>query len=136
MWAMIDPDGKAIPGSGKYYECDTLILSVGLIPEDDMIEGKHRGVFLCGNSLYVHDLVDDVTLEGEMVAGQVETYLLKLAAGQPPDETRYSYPGIEVMRKKRAEILKRKKAIARKKSETGAQTITCIMCPQRLRNHL
>jgi len=125
----IDRDGKPLMDSTEHYDCDTVILSVGLIPEEDMIEDKHRGVFLCGNSLYVHDLVDDVTLEGEMVAGQVETYLMKLAAGQQPDETRYSYPGIETMRKKRTEILNRKKEAARKKAETGAKTITCIMCP-------
>ncbi len=127
--SQIDAAGKVIPGSTRYYECDTLILSVGLIPEEDMIEDRHSGVFLCGNSLYVHDLVDDVTLEGEMVAGQVETYLTKLAAGQKPDETRYSYPGIETVRKKRADILKQKKNMIRKKAESGARTITCIMCP-------
>ena len=125
----IDSDGKTIAGSTRHYECDTLILSVGLIPEEDMIEDKHKGVFLCGNSLYVHDLVDDVTLEGEMVASQVESYLMKLAAGQKPDETRYSYPGIETMRKKRADLLKRKKDMIRKKTKSGAKTITCIMCP-------
>jgi CxxC motif-containing protein len=68
-------------------------------------------------------------MEGEMVAGQVETYLMKLASGQKPDETRFSYPGIDTMRKKRLDILKRKKDVARKKAETGAKTITCIMCP-------
>ncbi len=125
----IGSDGTLISGSSVYYDCDTVILSVGLIPEEDMIEDQHRGVFLCGNSLYVHDLVDDVTLEGEMVAGQVENYLMKLAEGQPPDETRYSYPGIETMRKKRAEIVSRKKETARKKAESGAATITCILCP-------
>lgn len=127
--SQIDAEGNVIPGSTRFYECDTLILSVGLIPEDDMIEDRHRGVFLCGNSLYVHDLVDDVSLEGEMVAGQVETFLMKLAAGQAPDETRFAYPGIETMRKKRVELVKRKKDMARKKAETGAKTITCIMCP-------
>lgn len=127
--SQIDGNGTVIPGSTKHYECDTVILSVGLIPEEDMIEDKHRGVFLCGNSLYVHDLVDDVSLEGEMVAGQVETYLQRLEAGQAPDETRYSYPGIETMRKKRSEIVNRKKETARKKAESGAKTITCILCP-------
>ncbi|HYE67683.1 MAG TPA: DUF1667 domain-containing protein [Anaerovoracaceae bacterium] len=127
--SQIDSDGQIIRESTRHYECDTLVLSVGLIPEEDMIEDRHSGVFLCGNSLYVHDLVDDVTLEGEMVAGQAESFLLKLASGQKPDETRYSYPGIDIMRKKRAELLKRKKDVARKKAETGAKTITCIMCP-------
>lgn len=125
----IDSDGKMIEGSMEHYECDAMILSVGLIPEEDMIEDKHRGIFLCGNALYVHDLVDDVTLEGEMVAGQVETYLGKIAKGETPDETRYSYPGIETMRKKREEIQRRKKEKALKKAESAVKTITCIMCP-------
>lgn len=124
-----DPEGRILPESTRHYDCDTLILSVGLIPEDDMVEDRHGGIFLCGNSLYVHDLVDDVSMEGEMVAGQVETYLMKLAAGQKPDETRFSYPGVDTMRKKRLDILKRKKDVARRKAETGAKTITCIMCP-------
>lgn len=127
--SQIDGDGNVIPESTRHYECDALILSVGLIPEEDMIEDRHGGVFLCGNSLYVHDLVDDVSLEGEMVAGQVETYLMKLAAGQAPDETKYSYPGLDVTRKKRVDIVAGKRERARKKAETGAKTITCIMCP-------
>jgi CxxC motif-containing protein len=127
--SQIDGDGNVIPESTRHYECDALILSVGLIPEEDMIEDRHSGVFLCGNSLYVHDLVDDVSLEGEMVAGQVETYLMKLAAGQAPDETKYSYPGIDATRKKRADLVVQKRERARKKAETGAKTITCIMCP-------
>jgi CxxC motif-containing protein/NADPH-dependent 2,4-dienoyl-CoA reductase/sulfur reductase-like enzyme len=125
----IDSEGRTVPESTRHYECDTLILSVGLIPEEDMIEDRHRGVFLCGNSLYVHDLVDDVTLEGEMAAGKVEDYLKEIASGKQPGETRYSWPGIETMRKKRAELLARKKDAARKKAEAGAKTITCIMCP-------
>ena len=125
----IDSNGETIEGSTRYYECDTLILSVGLIPEDDMVLDKHQGVFLCGNSLYVHDLVDDVSLEGQMVAGQVETYLMWIAKGEKPDETRYSYPGIDTMRKKRAEILAKKKDKVRKKAENGEKTIACIMCP-------
>lgn len=127
--SQIEAEGRVVPGSTRHYDCDSLVLSVGLIPEDCMVEDRHGGIFLCGNSLYVHDLVDDVSLEGEMVAGQVETYLMKLASGQKPDETRFSYPGIDTMRKKRLDILKRKKETARKKSETGAKTITCIMCP-------
>jgi NADPH-dependent 2,4-dienoyl-CoA reductase/sulfur reductase-like enzyme len=56
----IDGEGQIIPNSTRHYDCDALILSVGLIPEDDMVEDRHGGIFLCGNSLYVHDLVDDV----------------------------------------------------------------------------
>jgi len=125
----INADGTLVEGSTRHYECDTLILSVGLIPEDDMVLDRHSGVFLCGNSLYVHDLVDDVSLEGQMVAGQVESFLMKVRKGDKPDETRYSYPGIDTMRRKRSELLAKKKDKARKKTESGEKTITCIMCP-------
>ena len=127
--ACVDSEGKPVSGTERHYNCDTLILSVGLIPEDDMVQDRHRGIFLCGNALYVHDLVDDVSLEGEMVAGRVETFLMRIAAGQEIDESRFSYPGIDIMRSKRAELLRKKKEAARKKVKTGAQTITCIMCP-------
>jgi len=125
----IDAEGRVVPGSTRHYECDTVILSVGLIPEEDMIEDWHGGIFLCGNSLYVHDLVDDVSLEGEMTAGKVEDYLRELASDKRPGESRFSWPGIQTMRKKRAEQLARKKEVARKKAESGVKTITCIMCP-------
>lgn len=125
----LDETGSVIRESGKYYDCDTVILSVGLIPEDGMIESQDAGIFLCGNALYVHDLVDDVSLEGQIVAGQVENYLLKISSGGTPDETRYAFPGIHTMRKKRAELLQRKRDLAMKKSKIGAKTTTCIMCP-------
>jgi len=105
----LDEEGNIIQGSSSSYDCDTIILSVGLIPEDGMIETPHEGIFLCGNALYVHDLVDDVSLEGQIVAGQVENYLHALASGEEPGETRYAYPGIHTMRRKRGDILRRKK---------------------------
>lgn len=125
----LDEEGNLISGSGAYYDCDTVILSVGLIPEDGMIEKPHRGIFLCGNALYVHDLVDDVSLEGQIVAGQVETYLAALAENSEPPESRYAYPGIETVRKKRQELLRYKRDKAMKKQTSGAKTTTCILCP-------
>ncbi len=127
--AKIDSFGRLIDGSTRHYDCDALILSVGLIPEEDMIEDRHSGVFLCGNALYVHDLVDDVTLEGEKIAGQVETYLNRIAVDETPEESRYSFPGIELTRKQRAELMRKKKDKARKKAESNEKTITCILCP-------
>ena len=127
--SQIEENGNIKENSTRHYDCDTVILSVGLIPEDDMVLDRHPGVFLCGNALYVHDLVDDVSLEGQMVAGQVESFLMKTAKGEKPDETRYSYPGINTMRRKRAELVAKKKDKARKKAESGEKTITCIMCP-------
>jgi thioredoxin reductase len=60
-------------GNEEYIACDTLITSVGLIPERELSEQAAGSgmlpdwLFLCGNACYVHDLVDDVTREGEAI---------------------------------------------------------------------
>ncbi|MBS4538663.1 FAD-dependent oxidoreductase [Clostridium sp. D2Q-11] len=84
VW-VAEVDDKRIPikGTEKYYECDTLLLSVGLIPENELsnnlgikmdsrtqgpivnesMETTISGIFACGNVVHVHDLVDYVTEE-------------------------------------------------------------------------
>lgn len=79
----VGPDRKPIPGTEEYYSCDTLLLSCGLLPEnelskqanvslspvtggpevDDSLETSAEGIFACGNVLHVHDLVDYVSEE-------------------------------------------------------------------------
>lgn len=81
--AKIDEKRRPIPGTEQYYECDTLLLSVGLIPENELsksasiqldpitggpvvneaMETSVKGIFACGNVVHVHDLVDWVTEE-------------------------------------------------------------------------
>ncbi|MBS4534449.1 FAD-dependent oxidoreductase [Clostridium sp. D2Q-14] len=84
VWvAKVDDNRKPIKGTEKFYECDTLLLSVGLIPENELskdiginIDNKTQGpivneametsipgIFACGNVVHVHDLVDYVTEE-------------------------------------------------------------------------
>jgi NADPH-dependent 2,4-dienoyl-CoA reductase/sulfur reductase-like enzyme len=83
--ARVDEDWKPIPGSERKIDCDTLLLSVGLIPEnelsggagveldpitngpkvDDTLMTSIPGIFACGNVLHVHDLVDNVSKEAE-----------------------------------------------------------------------
>jgi succinate dehydrogenase/fumarate reductase flavoprotein subunit len=85
----LDRDKNPIPGTEKFIECDTLLLSVGLIPENELsfmagvnldpitggpilnekMETNLSGIFAAGNCVHVNDLVDNVTLEGEK-AGQ------------------------------------------------------------------
>lgn len=85
----VDKNWKPIKESEEYIECDTLLLSVGLIPENELskkaginldpvtggavvnenLETSIEGIFSCGNVLQVHDLVDNVTQEG-LNAGQ------------------------------------------------------------------
>jgi len=87
--AKVDENRKPIESTKEYIECDTLLLSVGLIPENELTEGagialdrvtsgalvdqdrqtQIDGVFACGNVLHVHDLVDFVSEEAE-IAGQ------------------------------------------------------------------
>lgn len=87
--AAVDENRKPIPGTEETYECDTLLLSVGLIPENEVTRGagvpldrmtngavvnQNRetavpGIYACGNVLHVHDLVDYVSEEAE-IAGR------------------------------------------------------------------
>ena len=91
----VDENMKIIEGTEKDYDCDTLILSVGLIPEnelslkagveldnntkgpiiDENYQTSVEGIFVAGNVLHVHDLVDFVSLEGERLAVQVAKYI-------------------------------------------------------------
>ena len=81
--AQVDAQAKPIPGTEEFYPCDTLLLSVGLLPEnelsrqaevplspvtngpivDENLETEVPGIFACGNVLHVHDLVDFVSEE-------------------------------------------------------------------------
>lgn len=94
--ADVDENRRPIPGTEQYIECDTLLLSVGLIPEneltravgieldpvtngavvDEFRETSHKGVFACGNVLHVHDLVDYVTLESQTAGEGAARYVL------------------------------------------------------------
>lgn len=82
--AQVDDDGCVIPGTEYSIECDTLVLSVGLIPENELaracgiaidestggpavnsrLQTSVAGIFSAGNSLHVHPLVDDASKEG------------------------------------------------------------------------
>ncbi len=79
----VDSRGKPIPGTERFFDCDTVLLSVGLIPENELskaagieldprtkgpvvyenMETSIPGIFACGNVVHVHDLVDFVTAE-------------------------------------------------------------------------
>ncbi len=94
--AQVDEHLRPIESTKEYIECDTLMLSVGLIPEneltknvgigidritngavvDEMRMTDHPGVFACGNVLHVHDLVDYVTLESQIAGEGAAEYIL------------------------------------------------------------
>lgn len=93
--AQLGKRGGIIPGSKRKIICDTLLLSVGLIPENELsreagivldpITGGPQvdergqtgvpGIFACGNVLQVHDIVDNVSLEAEYIVEGVTEYL-------------------------------------------------------------
>jgi len=96
--AKVDDSFRPIKGTERFIPCDTLILAVGLIPEnelsrqagieideitngplvDEHMETSVPGIFACGNVVHVHDLVDDVTISSE-IAGE---HAGKYAAGK------------------------------------------------------
>lgn len=91
----LDENFKPVSGTEKTFEVDTLLLSVGLIPDikvfdhldlalnpitksvdvDQNYQTNVDGVFACGNALHVHDLVDDVVLEALRTGESVKSYL-------------------------------------------------------------
>ena len=93
--AEVDEKGKPVPGTEEYYSCDTLLLSCGLIPEnelsremgiamnpvtngpivDESLESSISGVFVCGNVLHVHDLVDFVSEEAKCAGENAADYI-------------------------------------------------------------
>ncbi len=93
--AQVDENRNVIKGSEKEYKCDTLLLSVGLLPENELskladvelsritggpvvsdnLETNVDGIFACGNVLHVHDLVDYVSSEADLAGKGVCKYL-------------------------------------------------------------
>ena len=100
--AQVDDQGKPIPGTEEEYACDTLLLSVGLIPENELsggmgvelsrvtsgpvvnesLETNIEGVFACGNVLHVHDLVDYVSEEAAAAGKNAARYVQERQTGQ------------------------------------------------------
>ena len=120
--AQVDNHGKPIPGTEEEYSCDTLLLSVGLIPENEIsrgmgvdmnpvtsgpnvnesLETNLEGVFACGNVLHVHDLVDFVSEEAKAAGRNAARYVKagkeqksegKVIQINPVAGVRYTVPG-------------------------------------------
>lgn len=101
--AKVDERRRPIPGTEEYIECDTVLLSVGLIPENEVslaagvsmdsitsgpsvnqfMETSIPGIFACGNSVHVHDLVDYVTEESLLTGKCASDYVKAQKAGTP-----------------------------------------------------
>ncbi len=103
--SQVDEHLAPVPGTERIVQCDTLLLSVGLIPENELsvaagveLDPRTRGavvdqslqtgvpgIFACGNVLHVHDLADNVTTESERAGAAAATYALGSGAGAVPD---------------------------------------------------
>lgn len=103
--SQVDEHLAPIPGTERIVPCDTLLLSVGLIPENELsvaagveLDPRTRGavvdqslqtdvpgIFACGNVLHVHDLAENVTTESERAGAAAATYALGTDAGTVPD---------------------------------------------------
>lgn len=118
--AEVGPDRRPIPGTEERYTCDTLLLSCGLIPENELssaagveinrvtsgpvvnesLETNIPGIFACGNVLHVHDLVDFVSEEAGKAGASAAAYVAgKLNEGSgieiplvATDGVRYTVP--------------------------------------------
>lgn len=93
--AQVDEHFKPIAGTEQHFDCDTILLSVGLIPENELsrqaeieldrrtrgpvvfenMETSLPGVFACGNVVHVHDLVDNVTAESQRAGQAAAAYV-------------------------------------------------------------
>lgn len=103
--SQVDERLAPIPGTERIVPCDTLLLSVGLIPENELsvaagveLDPRTRGavvdqslqtgmpgIFACGNVLHVHDLADNVTTESERAGAAAAAWALGTDAGTVPD---------------------------------------------------
>ncbi len=116
--AQVDENRRPIPGTERHIPCDTLLLSVGLLPENELTLGTGAamspvtggaqvsddlstsipGIFACGNVLHVHDLVDFVSQEAALAGEAAARYLQGTATGgevialRATDGVRYTVP--------------------------------------------
>ena len=108
----VDDQRRPVPGTEMVFDCDTVLLSVGLLPENELSKGagveidprtrgpvvaENRetsipGIFACGNVLHVHDLVDFVSAESERAGGAAAAYVMAGESSPAPAGTEPGEP--------------------------------------------
>ena len=131
----VDENLKPIPGSEEYVSCDTVLLSCGLIPENELSEGAGaemdpvtkgpvvnaglmttaEGIFAFGNVLHVHDLVDNVSKEAEQAGFHAAEYIRNKPEG--------------FGRAVRPKIPEKSKSVI-PEGRDASKTLICIGCPK------
>lgn len=133
-------DEKCIPirGTEIEYECDTLLLSCGLIPENELsvgcgieldnktagpivnegLETNIEGIFACGNVLQVHGLVDDVSAEADIAGKNAAAYIRNIVTDSKTKENEYIHKENIIVKNNDDNVI------------NEAQTLTCIGCPK------
>ncbi|NPV54837.1 MAG: FAD-dependent oxidoreductase [Firmicutes bacterium] len=150
--AEVDNGGNPVPGSERYIQCDTVLLSVGLIPENELsrmagveidpltggpaVTGDFQtsvsGIFACGNVLHVNELVDDVSDEGERAGREAGLYAME--ATHATEATRphlggrleFGRPGIQQVQRRRVAARLKARAGSGSKSSSIASSSNSI----------
>lgn len=141
--SQVDENGEVVQSSAKVVNCDTLILSVGLIPENEVAltakvevdsdyepivnhigETNINGVFVTGNARFIHDLVDKVSQSAELQAIEVARFISNGASGEENKHDRYlEHAAAKEARRKEKE---RNREYHFMKEENS---LVCILCP-------
>ena len=132
----VDSERRPIPGTEMIFDCDTLLLSVGLIPENELtrqagiemdprtggarvrenMETSLHGVFACGNAAHVHDLVDHVTTESRRAGAAAARYVLAGCVSEEAGEASFHQA--------------RSAALGDAGDVDGRTVLVCTVCPR------
>ena len=142
----VDDKYTPVPGTEREIECDTLLLSCGLIPENELsrkaglaidpktggpfssesLETSVSGIFACGNVLHVHDLADNVTKES-IAAGKAAALYV---SGQAETTSADALSNPKVFPGKVAKTVSENAKEPDVTAEKGLRRMTCIICPR------
>ena len=132
----VDSERRPILGTEMIFDCDTLLLSVGLIPENELtrqagiemdprtggarvrenMETSLHGVFACGNAAHVHDLVDHVTTESQRAGAAAARYVLAGCVSEEAGEASFHQA--------------RSAALGDAGDVDGRTVLVCTVCPR------